>query len=73
MRYWVLGQAAPGMALSAIERDSDKPSSRASGRTICKSRSNYAEPDATRPSRVEVAGAGAEIRLVIDSLTTLQP
>jgi outer membrane lipoprotein LolB len=72
MRYWVLGLAAPGMALSAIERDSDN-------RLVSfrqdefKVAVTYADPAARRPSRIEVAGAGAEIRLVIDNLSTPQP
>ena len=72
MRYWVLGQAAPGMALTAVERDGTS--------RITQFRQddlqivyNYAEPGATRPSRIEIAGDGAEIRLVIDSLTMIQP
>ncbi len=69
MRYWVLGQSAPTMAATAVERDS-------AGRFTRFQQGdfsvifNYAEGDATRPLRVEVAGHDAEIRLVIDNLTT---
>jgi outer membrane lipoprotein LolB len=72
MRYWVLGQTAPNMTLSEVERDS-------AGRLIrfrqddLKITFNYAEPEPTRLSRVEITGDAIELRLVIDSLTTAQP
>jgi outer membrane lipoprotein LolB len=72
MRYWVLGLAAPGMALSAIERDGANRLAHFTQDDF-QIAVNYADPVATRPSRIEVAGAGAEIRLVIDSLSTPQP
>jgi outer membrane lipoprotein LolB len=72
MRYWVMGQTAPGMTLSSLERDG-------AGR-VTQFRQDefqvafsYAESDAPRLSRIEVAADAADIRLVIDSLTTLQP
>jgi len=69
MRYWVLGQTAPTMAATSVERDS-------AGRFTRFQQGdfsvifNYAEPAATRPLRIEVAGGDAEIRLVIDDLTS---
>ena len=53
------------MALAAVERDD-------AGRIIRFKQDdwqvafNYADPGAARPSRVEAAGADAEIRFVID-------
>jgi len=70
MRYWVQGKPAPDMPLAAIERDA------ASRLTRCAQGEwrvafAYAGDDATRPSRIEVDGADATIRLVIDGLTLL--
>ena len=72
LRYWVLGQTAPGMALSAVERDGANRITRFEQESM-RVTFNYAEPEAARPSRIEVAGGDAEIRLVIDSLITQQP
>ena len=72
MRYWVLGQPAPGMTLAALERDDANRVTRLK-QDDWQVAFNYAGPDASRPSRVEVAGADAEIRLVIDGLTAAQP
>jgi outer membrane lipoprotein LolB len=72
MRYWVLGRPAPGMLLGAVERDAAYRVTRL-GQDDWRIAFHYAEPGATRPSRLEIAGAEAEIRLVIDGLTAAQP
>ncbi len=71
-RYWVLGRAAPGMMVADVERDGD-------GRLL-RFRQDawqvtlaYSAQGQERPSRVEVAGAGAQIRLMIDSLELNAP
>lgn len=71
VRYWVLGQPAPGMALTAVERND-------AGR-IMRFRQddwqvafNYAAASLT-PSRLEIVGSDANIRFVIDSWTPAQP
>ena len=71
MRYWLLGQPAPGMALAAAERDD-------AGR-ITRFRQddwqvtiNYAATGGA-PSRLEIVGSDAEIRFVIDRWTAAQP
>lgn len=72
MRYWVLGQTAPGTAPAELERDGANRIARfrQDGMQIV---FNYAAPGAMQPSRVEIAGEDAAIRLVIDSLTLAQP
>lgn len=72
MRYWVLGLPAPGMVLSIIERDGANRLARFRQDEL-QVAINYATPGATRPSRIEITGADAEIRLVIDDLSTPQP
>ena len=72
MRYWVLGQPAPGMTLAAVERDDANRITRFR-QDDWQVAFNYAAPGAPRPSRLAVAGADAEIRFVIDSLVTPQP
>ncbi len=72
MRYWVLGQSAPGMTLAAVERDAADRITRL-WQADWQITFNYAGPDVTRPSRIEAAGADAEIRLVIDGLILQQP
>jgi len=72
MRYWVLGLPAPGMSLGVIERDEANRVTRLE-QNDWQIAFHYAGPGATRPSRLELAGAEAEIRLVIDGLTTAQP
>ncbi len=68
MRYWVLGQPSPGMALASVERDQ-------AGRITQLKQDDwqvafsYAASAAARPARVEAVGAGAEIRFVIDEFT----
>jgi outer membrane lipoprotein LolB len=68
MRYWVFGEAAPGAPPAAVERDDARRIARlkqGDWQVVC----NYATPDATRPSRIDIAGNDAEIRLAIDNLT----
>ena len=70
MRYWVLGEPAPAMSLSALERDD-------AGRIIGFRQDdwqitfNYVTPGKT-PSRLDIGGSEAEIRFVIDSFTLAQ-
>ena len=71
MRYWVLGQPAPGMALAAVERND-------AGR-ITRLRQddwqvafNYVA-ESLVPSRLEIVGGDAEIRFVIDNWTPGPP
>jgi outer membrane lipoprotein LolB len=72
LRYWVLGQPAPQLPLTAEERDGDGRLSRMQQRDW-RVAFEYAAADSTRPSRVEVAGAEAQLRLVTDELTLTQP
>lgn len=72
LRYWVLGQLAPDMASSAIERDASSRVSRAQQGDF-RVAFSYADAGAQRPMRVDIVGGEAEIRLVIDSLTMQQP
>ena len=71
MRYWVFGEAVPGAPPAAIERD-------AAGRIARLKQDdwqvvfNYAA-DAKRPSRLDIAGNDAELRLVVDSLVREAP
>ncbi len=69
MRYWVLGQTAPDMPLSALERDHANRITRFQQGDF-QVNFNYADSGAARPSRLDIAGGDAELRLVIDSLTT---
>jgi outer membrane lipoprotein LolB len=72
MRYWVLGLTAPGVAHSGLARDN-------SDRVIRFVQADwqvafeYADAAAVRPSRLDLAGSDAQIRLVIDSLEFAQP
>jgi outer membrane lipoprotein LolB len=72
LRHWVLGQPAPGLAQAAPLRD-------ASGRIAAFTQADwrvafeYADAAATRPSRLDLAGPDAQIRLVIDRLEVAQP
>jgi outer membrane lipoprotein LolB len=72
MRYWVLGLPAPGMALAAVERDQVGRFVRF-GQDALQVTIQYGDAAARRPSRVEVTGADADIRLVIDSLDSPSP
>lgn len=72
LRYWVLGRPAPQMAPDAVERDGADRITRLK-QDDWQVTFNYAAPAAARPSRIEVAGPDAQIRLVIDELTPPQP
>ena len=71
MRYWVLGQPAPGMALSAVERND-------AGRIMRFTQDdwqvafNYAATGPA-PSRLEMVSSDASIRFVIDRWTPGPP
>lgn len=68
LRYWVLGQPAPGMPVARIERDDVN-------RVVRLQQADFnlifTYPDASlqRPSRIDISSGDAEIRLVVDSLT----
>lgn len=72
LRYWVLGQTAPGVAHAALARDE-------ADRLIRFVQADwqvsleYADAAARRPSRLDIDGSDARIRLVIDTLEMLQP
>ena len=72
LRYWVLGEAAPGVLPAAIERDDGKRIARMK-HDDWQIAFNYPTPDATRPSRLDIAGNDAQIRLAIDNLTRDAP
>jgi len=71
MRYWVLGQPAPGMALSAVERND-------AGRIMRFTQDdwqvafNYAATGPA-PTRLEMVSSDANIRFVIDRWTPGPP
>jgi outer membrane lipoprotein LolB len=68
MRYWVFGEAVPGTLPAAIERDDARRIARLTHedwRVVF----NYPTADAARPSRIDVTGNDAEIRLAIDNAT----
>jgi outer membrane lipoprotein LolB len=72
LRYWVRGVTAPGMSVRDMERDE-------AGRIVrfrqdaLRIEFSYADSEAIRISRIHVAADAADIRLVIDSLTSGQP
>ena len=72
MRFWVFGEAVPGTPPAAIERDEARRIARLNqdGWQVV---FNYATPTATRPTRIDIAGNEAEIRLAIDNLTRDAP
>jgi outer membrane lipoprotein LolB len=72
MRNWVLGQPAPSVVSATVERDDSSRITRFRQDDL-QIAFSYAEPGATRPSRIDVTGSEAELRFVIDSLTILQP
>lgn len=72
LRYWVIGEPAPQLSLAAVERDGASRITRLQ-QDDWRVAFDYAAPDARRPARVEVAGAQAVIRLVIDALVTPRP
>ncbi len=72
LRYWVLGQTAPGVAHASLARDDANRIThfvQADWRVAFE----YAEPAASRPSRLDITGSDAQIRLVIDSLDMVRP
>jgi outer membrane lipoprotein LolB len=67
LRYWVLGQTAPGVTHADLQRDQAHRITQfmqADWRVAFE----YAEAGAVRPSRVDVAAGDVQIRLVIDHL-----
>jgi outer membrane lipoprotein LolB len=72
MRHWVLGQPSPALPLADVERDGDQRLlTFAQGQwrvTLA-----YPEDGGLQPSRLDVAGGGAAIRLVIDSMAVKAP
>ena len=72
LRYWALGRLAPGLPALALTRDQR-------GRIASFRQADwdiafeYGGPDEVRPARLEMAGAGAQVRLVIDRLELDQP
>lgn len=68
MRYWVRGQAAPGMMLAALETDGARRITRFL-QDDWQVSFGYAAGDATRPSRIDLTNGDAQLRLVIDSLS----
>jgi outer membrane lipoprotein LolB len=72
MRYWVFGEAAPGSRPAAIERDDERRLTRLT-QDDWQIVFNYATPEATRPSRIDLAGNDAQIRFAIDNLTRDAP
>jgi len=65
LRYWVRGMAAPGVVEEGTQRDSEGRLTRLTqdGWRVAFS---YAQDSAATPSRLDIAGDDAEIRLVID-------
>jgi outer membrane lipoprotein LolB len=72
LRNWVLGQPSPGVVSATVERDDASRIMRFKQDDL-QIAFSYAEPSAMSPSRIDVTGSEAEMRFVIDSLTTLQP
>lgn len=72
LRYWVLGQTAPGIALTGVVEGENKrvKSFFQAGWQVA---IEYADIAATRPSRLDLAGSDGTIRLVIDQLDRAQP
>ena len=68
LRYWIFGEAPPGTPPGAIERDGARRIARVKDGDW-QVAFNYPSDDAKRPSRLEIAGNDAEIRVVIDKLT----
>jgi outer membrane lipoprotein LolB len=72
LRYWVLGQTAPGVAHSGLALD-------ATNRITAFTQADwqvtleYTDTAALRPSRLEVTGNDAHMRLVIDRLEMAKP
>ena len=72
LRFWVVGAVVPGPQPVLLERD---PAQRINKleQGDWQVAFNYATVDSQRPARLTVNGNDAEIRLVIDSLTLVQP
>jgi outer membrane lipoprotein LolB len=72
LRYWIFGEAAPAAPAAAIERDGKRRITRVKDGDW-QVAFTYAAEDATRPSRLDIAGNDAEIRVVIDKLARDAP
>ncbi len=72
LRYWVFGEAVPGASPAAIERDDGKRIARMK-HDDWQIAFNYPTPEARRPSRLDIVGNDAQIRLAIDSLSRDAP
>ncbi|MDB5809920.1 MAG: outer rane lipoprotein LolB [Betaproteobacteria bacterium] len=72
LRYWVFGEAPPNLPPAAIERDGAKRIARLK-QDDWQIAFNYPTADAARPSRLEIVGNDADIRLVIDNLSRGTP
>ena len=72
LRYWVFGEAVPGAPPGSIERDDSKRISRLK-QDDWQIAFNYPSAEATRPSRLDIAGNDAQIRLAIDTLSRQAP
>ena len=72
LRYWVFGEAVPGASPAAIERDDGKRIARLKY-DDWQIAFNYPTAEATRPSRLDIAGNDAQIRLAIDNLSRDAP
>ena len=72
VRYWIFGEAAPGTPADAIQRDESRRVVRVKDGDW-QIALNYPSAEATRPSRLDIAGNDAEIRVVIDKLTRDAP
>ena len=72
LRYWVLGQTAPGIDAKELVRDSAQ---RITGfvQADWQVALEYTDATAARPSRLDLTGSDAHIRLVIDSLQMARP
>lgn len=72
LRYWVIGQVAPGGVSSALLRDAANRITQFT-QADWQLAFEYADAAATRPSRLNITGSDAQIRLLIDSLEMAQP
>lgn len=72
LRYWVLGQAAPGIASAGIVRDAAKRLT-AVVQADWQVAIEYADAAADRPARLDINSGDAHIRFVIDSLERGKP
>jgi outer membrane lipoprotein LolB len=72
LRYWISGEAVPGALPDSIERDGGKRISRLK-QDDWQVAFNYPTAEATRPSRLDIAGNDAQIRLAIDTFSRQTP